>query len=113
MRRIFLNAKIHRATVTGANTDYVGSLTLDAALLEAAGIAVNEQVQVANVTNGKRLVTYAIAGGPGEVVLNGAAAQRGAVGDLVIIMTFAELDESEVAGHEPKVVHVDAMNRPT
>lgn len=111
MRRIFMNAKIHRATVTDANLNYAGSLGIDTALLEAAGIAEHEQVHVVNVTNGERLVTYAIAAGPGEIVLNGAAARRGAAGDIVIIMTFAELEPYEVAAHRPTVVQVDARNR--
>lgn len=112
MRRTFLRSKIHRATVTDAQLHYVGSLGIDAALMAAADIAANELVHVVNVTNGERLVTYAIPAGPGEIVLNGAAARRGAVGDLVIILTFAELEPDEVGRHEPRVVHVDARNTP-
>ncbi len=112
MRRNFLNAKIHRATVTDAQLHYVGSCGIDTELMERAGILPNETIQVVNVTNGERLVTYAIPAGPGEVVLNGAAARRGAVGDGVIIMSFADLDDDEFAGHQPRVVLVDGQTRP-
>ncbi|SRR5260221_13879668 len=112
MRRHFLHAKIHRATVTATRLDYEGSLSIDPELMRLAGIAVDEQVHVVNVSNGERLVTYAIEGKAGEMVLNGAAAHKGAVGDLVIVMTFAELDESEIAVNHPQVIHVDERNRP-
>ena len=112
MRRNFLLSKIHRATITDAQLHYVGSCGIDTELMERAGILPNETIQVVNVTNGERLVTYAIPAGPGEIVLNGAAARRGAVGDVVIIMTFADLEESELAGHQPRIVLVDGHNRP-
>ena len=113
MRRHLLKSKIHRATVTDANVDYVGSVTVDARLLAMADIAEHEQVHVLDVDNGARLVTYAIAGGPGELCLNGAAALLVEPGHRVIVLTYAEYDEAEVAGHRPLVVHVDERNRAT
>ena len=107
-----LRSKIHRATVTNANVDYVGSVTVDTALLEAAGIVEHEQVHLLDVDNGARLVTYAIAGGPGEICVNGAAAHLVSPGHRVIILTYADYDEAELAGYHPVVVHVDAGNRP-
>ncbi|HEV2782400.1 MAG TPA: aspartate 1-decarboxylase [Actinophytocola sp.] len=114
MRRTLLHAKIHRATVTQADLHYVGSLTIDADLLKAADIVEGERVQVVDITNGARLETYAITGEPGSGVIgiNGAAAHLVHPGDLVIIMSYAQLDESEIAGHRPTVVHVDGANRP-
>jgi len=105
--------KIHRARVTEANLDYEGSLTVDLDLLEASGILPYEQVHVVNVTNGERLVTYAITGerGSGVICLNGAAAHRGKPGDLVIIISYGQLDESELETFSPKVVLVDENNR--
>jgi aspartate 1-decarboxylase len=113
MRRQMLKSKIHRATVTDANVDYVGSVTVDATLLALADIRQHEQVHVLDVDNGARLVTYAIPGGPGEVCLNGAAALLVQPGHRVIVISYAEYDEAELDGHEPVVVHVDAGNRPT
>lgn len=105
-----LRSKIHRATVTDANVDYVGSVTVDAALLSAAGIVEYEQVHLLDVDNGARLVTYAIAGGPGEICVNGAAAHLVTPGHRVIILTYADYEEADLDGHRPVVVHVDAAN---
>jgi aspartate 1-decarboxylase len=113
MRRVMFKSKIHRATVTQADLDYEGSLTLDPILLEAADILPYEQVHVWNVTRGTRLQTYAIAGevGSGVVCINGAAAHLVSPGDLVIVATFTDLDEAEARKQRPKVVLVDAKNR--
>jgi aspartate 1-decarboxylase len=113
MNRFMLKSKIHRATVTHADVDYEGSLTLDANLLEAADIIPNEEVHVWNVTRGTRLRTYAIAGGPGSgvVCVNGAAAHLAKPGDRVIIATFTMLDDAAVRTHRPKIVYVDEQNR--
>ena len=111
MKRTMLKAKIHRATVTGADLDYVGSISLDPALMAAADIVEFEQVHVLDIDNGNRLVTYAIEGEDGEVCLNGAAAHKVDVGDRVIVISYAEYDGDEVADHEPTVVHVDTANR--
>ncbi|MFW5856730.1 MAG: aspartate 1-decarboxylase [Planctomycetota bacterium] len=113
MLRQLLKSKIHRATVTGCSLDYEGSLTVDRELLKRANLAVHEKVLVANLSNGARLETYIIEGGPGEMVLNGAAARLGAVGDKVIVMAFGLLDDAEAASFTPAVVHVDDRNRPT
>ena len=113
MRRRLLHSKIHRATVTDANLNYVGSISIDAALLRAADIMEHEQVAVVDVNNGARFETYAIAGGPGEICLNGAAARLVAVGDTVILITYADYDEDELDGYRVTVVHVDADNRAT
>ncbi|MDQ0603847.1 aspartate 1-decarboxylase [Streptomyces canus] len=113
VRRTLLNGKIHRATVTQADLHYVGSLTIDQNLLDASDIVEGEAVQVVDIDNGARLTTYAIAGerGSGVIGVNGAAAHLIHPGHLVIIMSFAELDESERAAHQPRVVHVDRANR--
>ena len=111
MERLMFKSKIHRATVTDANLDYEGSITIDPQLLRLADILPNEQVHVVNVTNGERLVTYAIEGGPGDICLNGAAAHKASPGDIVIIMTYANLREEELHGFMPRVVRVDARNR--
>lgn len=113
MRRSLFKSKIHRATVTHADLDYEGSISIDEDLMEAAGIWQYEQVHVWNITRGTRLVTYAIKGerGSGVICLNGAAAHQNKPGDLVILATFAEMDESEARVHRPKVVLVDAKNR--
>ena len=108
-----LKSKIHRATVTDANVDYVGSITIDPELLVLADIAEHEQVHVLDVDNGVRLVTYAIAGGPGEMCLNGAAALLVRRGDRVIVLTYADYDDAELDGYQPVVVHVDEDNRPS
>ncbi|MDA8369802.1 MAG: aspartate 1-decarboxylase [Nocardiopsaceae bacterium] len=113
MRRTLFNGKIHRATVTQADLHYVGSITIDADLLEAADIVEGEQVHVVDIDNGNRLVTYTIAGerGSGVVGINGAAAHLVNPGDLVIIMSYVEVEEAERAQHTPRVVHVDRGNR--
>ena len=113
MFRTLLGGKIHRATVTRADLNYVGSITVDLDLLDAAGICVNEKVQIVNNNNGERLETYTIAGehGSGEICLNGAAARLVQPGDVVIIMSYVLLSEPEISAHEPKVVLVDEANR--
>jgi len=107
--------KIHRATVTQADLNYIGSITIDQNLLDAANIYPYEKVQVVNVNNGSRLETYTIAGarGSGVICLNGAAARLNAPGDLVIIISYAQYDESEIRDLEPHIVFVDADNRLT
>ena len=113
MFRTLLGGKIHRATVTRADLNYVGSITVDLDLLDAAGICVNEKVQIVNNNNGERLETYTIAGerGSGEICLNGAAARLVQPGDVVIIMSYVLLAEPEIAAHRPKVVLVDGANK--
>lgn len=114
MRLQMFKSKIHRATVTEADLDYEGSVTVDADLLDRARILPHEAVHVWNVTRGTRLVTYALAGprGSGVVCINGAAAHLNQPGDLVILATFADLDEAEARDFQPTVVRVDARNRP-
>ena len=106
-------SKIHRATVTEAHLHYTGSLTLDRDLIDAAGMLVHEQVQVLNINTGDRFTTYIIEGprGSGVVCLNGAAARLGQPGDLIIAVTYAQMDAAEAAHFVPTVVHVDAENR--
>lgn len=113
MTLYMLKGKIHRATVTQAELDYVGSITVDADLLDAAGILEYEQVQVVDINNGNRLETYTIAGerGSGVVCLNGAAARCVSVGDKIIIMSYCGLEASEAKTHRPNVVFVDERNR--
>lgn len=107
-----LGGKIHRATVTEADLNYVGSITVDQNLLDAAGICINEKVQIVNNNNGERFETYTIPGerGSGVVCLNGAAARLVQKGDIVIIMSYVLVDDAEAARHEPKVVLVDGQN---
>jgi aspartate 1-decarboxylase len=112
MRRRMLKSKIHRATVTDANLDYVGSISIDPELLRLADIREWEQVCVLDLNNGARFETYAIVGGPGELTLNGAAARLVQPGDTVIVLTYADYEESELEGYAPTVVHVDGRNRP-
>lgn len=114
MQRILLKAKIHRARVTAACLDYEGSLSIDRTLMELADIAPYEQVNVYNVNTGERFDTYAIPApdGSGEICLNGAAARKGQPGDLVIVATYALLEEAEVGRHKPRLVMVDGNNRP-
>ncbi|QPK81035.1 aspartate 1-decarboxylase [Schaalia sp. ZJ405] len=111
--REMIQGKIHRATVTGADLHYVGSVTVDADLLDAANIAEGQKVDIADVDNGNRLSTYTIAGprGSGMVQLNGAAAHLVDVGDLVILMAYAHVPESLVSSWRPSVVFVDENNR--
>ena len=113
MQRTFLLSKIHHCTLTAANLNYVGSISIDEILLAAAGILPYEQVQVVNVSNGERLITYAIAApaGSGEIQLNGAAARLGMVGDRLIIMTYGQLSPEELTSFSPTVVLVDDQNR--
>jgi len=113
MMRIMMKSKIHRATVTQADLDYVGSVTLDAALMEAADLLDGEQVAIVDITNGARIETYVIPGpaGSGVIGINGAAAHLVHPGDLVIIMSYAVLDDAEARSLEPRVVHVDEHNR--
>ena len=113
MHRTLMKSKIHRATVTGCDLHYVGSVTVDADLLEAADIREHEQVHVVDIDNGARLETYAIAGdrGSGAVVLNGAAARLVHRGDRVIVISYASYSEDEADAHAPRVVHVDNDNR--
>ena len=113
MLQEFLYAKIHRATVTDANLDYVGSITIDKALLEASGIKANQKVEILDINNGERFHTYVIEGekNSGCICLNGAAARKVQKKDLVIIIAYALLDENEQKTFVPKIVHVDEKNR--
>jgi aspartate 1-decarboxylase len=113
MRRTMLKSKVHRATVTGSDLHYVGSVTIDADLLEAADVLDHELVHVLDLDNGARFETYTIAGerGSGQVQVNGAAARLVHTGDRVIIVSYAEYDEEELDSYEPRVVHVDDANR--
>ena len=113
MMRIMMKSKIHRATVTQADLDYVGSITLDAALMEAADLLEGEQVAIVDITNGARIETYVIPGEPGSGVIgiNGAAAHLVHPGDLIIIMSYAVLDDAEARVLKPTVVHVDEKSR--
>jgi aspartate 1-decarboxylase len=112
MNRFMMKSKIHRATVTGACVDYVGSITLDPELMRLADIREFEQVHVLDIDNGARFETYAMAGGPGDVILNGAAARLVAPGDKVIVITYSAYDEAELERYQPQIVHVDERNEP-
>src|SRR6478672_12910958 len=114
MFRTMMNGKIHRATVTEANLNYVGSITIDSDILDAVGMVANEKVQIVNNNNGARFETYIIPGerGAGTVCLNGAAARLVQPGDTVIIISYADYDQAELDGFEPTIVHVDTSNRP-
>ena len=113
MIRMMMKSKIHRATVTQADLDYVGSVTIDSGLMEAADLLEGEQVAIVDVTNGARLETYAIAGeaGSGVIAINGAAAHLVHPGDVVIIISYAAMEDSEARSFEPRIVHVDGKNR--
>jgi aspartate 1-decarboxylase len=113
MQRTLLLAKIHHCTLTGANINYVGSISIDQVLLEKAGILPYEQVQVVNSANGERFITYAIKATPnsGIIELNGAAARLGVVGDRLIIMTYGQYTLEELKDYSPTVVIVDQNNR--
>lgn len=113
MLRPMLLGKIHRATVTAADLHYVGSITIDADLIDAADLLSGQQVDVVDVTNGARLTTYVIAGerGSGVVAINGAAAHHIHPGDIVIVIGYGMLADAEAREHEPRVVFVDARNR--
>ena len=108
-----LKSKIHRATVTEANLDYIGSISIDEALMEAANIQEFEAVHVLNISNGERLVTYVIKApkNSGEICINGAAAHLAKKEDLVIIVAYCMLDQNQTTGHKPTVIHVDQNNR--
>ena len=113
MNRTMLKSKIHRATVTAADLHYVGSLTVDPDLLEAADILENEKIHVVNVDNGARFETYTIAGrrGSGELQVNGAAARLAHRGDTVIVISYGDYSPADLESYEPRVVHVDLDNR--
>src|SRR5688572_16195461 len=113
MQRTMLKSKIHRATVTDSDLHYVGSITIDPDLLEAADILEHEQVAVVDVDNGARFETYTIAGerGRGEIKVNGAAARLVHTGDTIIVISYAQYDRAELETYEPRVVHVDRSNR--
>jgi aspartate 1-decarboxylase len=113
MQRVMLKSKIHRATITEANLAYEGSLTVDVNLLREADILPYEMVHIYNISNGERFQTYAIEGeaGSGVMCLNGAAARRGQVGDLIIVTTYSSYAPEELNHHKPKIVLVDSQNR--
>ncbi|MDO4584725.1 MAG: aspartate 1-decarboxylase [Planctomycetia bacterium] len=113
MLRHMFKSKIHRATLTGTELDYEGSIAVDKTLLEAADMLPGEEVHVLNVNNGQRLVTYIIEApaGSGTVMLNGPAARMGYPGDVVVLITYATMEEEEARQHRPTVVHVDKQNR--
>jgi aspartate 1-decarboxylase len=113
MYRTMMKSKVHRATVTGADLNYIGSITLDPRLMDLADLMEHEQVQVLDLDNGARFETYVIRGGPGDVILNGAAARLVHTGDRLIVISYAQYDEAELKTYAPKVVHVDSRNRPT
>ena len=113
MRRRMMKSKIHRATVTDANLNYVGSITIDPLLMAEADILEFEQVAVVDIDNGNRFETYVITGEPGSgsMCLNGAAARLVHVGDKIIVISYADYESAELEGYEPRVVHVDERNR--
>lgn len=113
MFRMMMNGKLHRATVTEANLNYVGSITIDGALLEAAGMLPNEKVQIVNNNNGARFETYIIEGehGSGVICVNGAAARLVQPGDIVIILSYAYVSDEEARTHQPNVLIMDENNR--
>lgn len=110
MRITMLKSKIHRATVTDANLNYEGSVSIDPKLCEAARLSPFERVEIYNCSNGERFATYVIYGGPGEICLNGAAARLVHKGDLVIIAAYCDLDQTEALQHKPQLVMVDGKN---
>ncbi len=112
MQRVMLKSKIHRATVTDANLDYEGSISIDEGLMESAGILPYEQVEIYNITNGERFRTYTITGerGSGEICINGAAAHKAKRGDIIIIASYAVLEEEAAQRHAPVLVYVDQLN---
>ncbi|MFH1054499.1 MAG: aspartate 1-decarboxylase [Candidatus Altiarchaeota archaeon] len=111
MMRTLLKSKIHNATVTGTNTDYVGSITIDKKLIKECGLCVHEKVLVSDLTNGSRFETYVVEGGDGVVEVNGAASKLVKKGDRVIIMAFGVFEEKEVKGHKPRIIVVGKNNR--
>ena len=110
MQITMLKSKIHRATVSDANLNYIGSITIDEELLKAANIYENERVEVLNINNGERFATYAIKGKKGDMCLNGAAARLAQIGDIIIVVAYALIDERSVATFKPKIVHVNEKN---
>ncbi len=114
MQITVLKSKIHRATVTGADLNYEGSISIDKNLLTIANIMIYEKVQVVNLNNGSRFETYVIEGkaSSGEVMLNGPAARLGQAGDLIIILSYSQISPDEAAGFEPNIVMLDSKNRP-
>lgn len=113
MQRTMLKSKIHRCRVTGANLNYEGSITIDEKLLKAADILPGEKVEVLNLNNGSRIETYAIKGKPGsgEIFLNGPAARSGCEGDVVIIVSYAVLEDKDALAFSPRIIKVDGKNR--
>lgn len=111
MRRTFLKSKIHRATITDADLSYEGSISIDPKLCEAADFRPFERVEIYNCNNGERFATYVIHGKDAEICVNGAASRLVQKGDILIIACYADLEESEVAAHKPKLVYVDPENR--
>ena len=111
MNLTMLHSKIHRATVTDANLNYEGSVSICPDLIKAAGLLINQQIDVLNCNSGSRLTTYVIEGGKGEICLNGAAARHNQPGDLVILAAYCSLDSDEAKSHQPNLVFVDAENR--
>lgn len=113
MQRTMMKSKIHRATVTDANLNYVGSITIDRELMDAGDLIEFEQVAIVNINNGARFETYVIEGerGSGDMCLNGAAARLAHPGDKIIVISYGSYDEAELAGYEPTIVHVDDENR--
>lgn len=112
MNRRMMKSKIHRATVTDANLNYVGSITIDRKLMELADLREFEQVAVVDINNGARFETYVIEGGDGDMCLNGAAARLVQPGDLIIVISYADYSEKELEAYAPRIVHVDQFNRP-
>lgn len=112
MQRLMLKSKIHRATLTATDLNYEGSITIDSSLMKAADIVPGEQVHVLNINNGSRIVTYAIEGEPnsGVMMLNGPAARSGIVGDVIVVLTYCNFDESEIKTHTPRIVTVNSHN---
>ena len=110
-----VKSKIHRAKITEANIDYIGSITIDEDLMNASNLIENEKVQVVNVNNGERLTTYVIKGerGSGTVCLNGPAARKGLVGDIVIVISYASMDFNEAKSFQPTIIFPDENNRVT
>jgi aspartate 1-decarboxylase len=111
--RTVMNSKIHRATVTEADVNYIGSITIDSDLIDAANIVEWEKIEVLNITNGSRLQTYVIRGqkGSGEICINGAAAHLVHPGDLVILVTYKSIEEQDLEGHSPNIIHVNSLNQ--
>jgi len=110
MHRNFLKSKIHRATVTDSNLNYIGSISLCPRLMKAADILENEEVHILNCNNGARFTTYVIRGAENDAILNGAAARLIQPGDIILILTYCSLSETEIANHKPKIIQVNANN---